>query len=84
LAIGLVEMVTTGQMDSQRLNRLVDRMKSGPTAFFADLGDNLGASLYEMSLWKRDDWSFAVKSIPGFVEETVFGAIKFPRPGQTR
>lgn len=84
LAIGLVEMVTTGQMDSQRLNRLVDRMKSGPTAFFADLGDNLGASLYEMSLWKRDDWSFAVKSIPGFVEETVFGAIKLPRPGQTR
>lgn len=80
LAIGLVEMVTTGQMDSQRLNRLVDRMRSGPTAFFAELGDNLGASIYEMSLWKKDDWSFAVKSIPGFIEETVFGAVKMPRP----
>ena len=77
LAIGLVEMVTTGQMDSQRLNRLVDRMRSGPTAFFAELGDNLGNAVYEMSLWKSEDWSFAVKSIPGFVNETVFGAIDF-------
>ena len=77
LAIGLVEMVVTGQMDSQRLNRLVDRMKSGPTKFFAEMGENLGSSLYEISLWKSDDWSYAVKSIPGFVNETVFGAINF-------
>lgn len=80
LAIGLVEMVIKGQMDSMRLNRLVDRMKSGPTAFFAELGENLGGSVYEMSQWKSDDWTFALKSVPGFVEETVFGAIKFPRP----
>jgi hypothetical protein len=84
LAIGLVEMVVSGQMDPMRLNRLVDRMKSGPTAFFAQLGENLGDSVYEMSLWKSDDWSFAVKSIPGFVEETLFGAIKFPGQGQRR
>jgi peptidoglycan hydrolase-like protein with peptidoglycan-binding domain len=84
LAIGLVEMVVSGQMDTMRLDRLVSRMKSGPTAFFAELGENLGASIYEMSLWKSDDWSFAVKCIPGFIEETVFGAIKFPRPGQIR
>ncbi len=82
LAIGLVEMVTTGQMDSARLDRLVSRMKSGPTAFFADLGENLGASVYEMSLWKSEDWSYAVKSIPGFIQETVFGAIKFPTQGR--
>jgi peptidoglycan hydrolase-like protein with peptidoglycan-binding domain len=83
LAIGLVEMVTTGQMDSARLSRLVDRMKSGPTKFFAEMGENLGASIYEMSLWKSDDWSYAVRSVPGFVNETVFGAINFknlPRP----
>ena len=84
LAIGLVEMVVSGQMDPMRLNRLVDRMKSGPTAFFAQIGENLGASVYEMSLWKSDDWSYAVKCIPGFIEETVFGAIKFPRPDQMR
>ncbi len=78
LAIGLVEMVATGQMDSMRLNRLVDRMKSGPTAFFAQMGENLGASVYEMSMWKSEDWSYALKSVPGFIEETVFGAIKLP------
>ena len=69
-------------MDSARLDRLVSRMKSGPTAFFADLGENLGASVYEMSLWKSEDWSYAVKSIPGFIQETVFGAIKFPTQGR--
>ncbi len=82
LAIGLVEMVITGKMGAGRLDRLVSRMKSGPTAFFAELGENLGDSVYEMSLWKSEDWSFAVKSIPGFIEETVFGSIKYPTQGR--
>lgn len=67
LAIGLVEMVVKGRMDPGRLDRLVDRMKSGPTRFFAEMGENLGDAVFEMSLWTRDDWSYAVRAIPGFV-----------------
>lgn len=67
LSLGVVHMIQTGQIDEARLNRLVDRMKSGPAAFFAHMGERLGGSLYEMSEWKSDDWGYAVRSIPGFI-----------------
>lgn len=68
LALGLVHMVRTDSIDYVRLNRLVDRMKSGPTRVFAEMGEDLGDATYEMSQWRRDDWTYAVKSVPGWVK----------------
>jgi len=67
LVLGTIHLIQTGEIDTARLNRLVARMKQGPTKIFADMGEELGDSLYEMSRWRRDDWSYAVKSIPGFI-----------------
>ncbi|MBN9672769.1 peptidoglycan-binding domain-containing protein [Roseibium aggregatum] len=67
LVLGTIHLIQTGEIDTARLNRLVARMKQGPTKVFAEMGEELGDSLYEMSRWRRDDWSYAVKSIPGFI-----------------
>lgn len=67
LVLGTVHLIQTGNIDMARLSRLVDRMKQGPTKLFAEMGEDLGDSVYEMSRWRKDDWSYAVKSIPGFI-----------------
>lgn len=67
LVLGTVHLIQTGNIDMARLSRLVDRMKQGPTKLFADMGEDLGDSVYEMSKWRKDDWTYAVKSIPGFI-----------------
>ncbi|MEM9631416.1 MAG: peptidoglycan-binding protein [Pseudomonadota bacterium] len=67
LVLGTVHLIQTGNIDMARLSRLVDRMKQGPTKVFAEMGEDLGDSVYEMSKWRKDDWSYAVKSIPGFI-----------------
>ena len=67
LVLGTIHLIQTGQIDTVRLNRLVARMKQGPTKLFADMGEDLGDSLYEIARWRSDDWSYAVRSIPGFI-----------------
>lgn len=67
LVLGTVHLIQTGNIDMARLSRLVDRMKQGPTRLFAEMGEDLGDSIYEMSRWRRDDWSYAVKCVPGFI-----------------
>ncbi len=56
-----VDMVSKGKMDAgvmiPRLNRLVGRLKQGPTRIFAEMGENLGDALYEISKMTSDDWS---------------------------
>jgi len=53
LAIGLFEMVVSGKSRSEvmipRLERLVGRLKQGPTAIFAEIGEDCGNALYEIS-----------------------------------
>jgi len=70
LAVGAVYMVTAGKGHPAtmlpHIERLVGRMKSGPTSFFASIGEDLGDAVYEMSKWKRSDWSYAVKSVPNW------------------
>lgn len=67
IVLGAVDMIMKGQMDYSRLNRLVARMKQGPTKIFAEMGEDLGDAAYEMSRWKSGDWSYAVRSVPGWV-----------------
>lgn len=67
LVLGTIHLIQTGRIDMARLSRLVDRMKQGPTKLFADMGEELGDSVYEMSNWRKDDWSYAIKSVPGFI-----------------
>jgi len=49
MVIGAVELIMSGKMDNARLNRLVERMKQGPTTLFAEMGENLGDALFELS-----------------------------------
>lgn len=71
LALGAIDMILKRKMGIDalmpRLERLNTRLKQGPTKFFADMGENLGDALYELSQWRKDDWSYAVKSIPGWI-----------------
>lgn len=71
LALGAIDMVLNRKMGIDammpRLERLNTRLKQGPTKFFADIGENLGDALYELSNWRRDDWSYAVTSVPGWM-----------------
>jgi len=71
LALGAIDMVVKGKMDVDvmipRLTRLVDRMKQGPTKVFAEMGENLADAMYEISLWKRDDFSYAVSVFPKWI-----------------
>lgn len=67
LVLGGIHAIQTGQLDMARLSRLVTRLKTGPTRVFAEMGDALGDSLFEMSRWRRSDWSYAVRQIPGFL-----------------
>lgn len=67
LALGAIHLIKTGDLDMARFSRLVDRMKQGPTRIFAEMGEDLGDAAYEISKWRKDDWSYAVKCIPGFI-----------------
>ena len=71
LAIGLIDLITKGQMDHGRLDRLVRRMHGGPLRIFAEIGEDLGDAAYEMSQWKSDDWSYAVRAVPGWLRSLV-------------
>jgi peptidoglycan hydrolase-like protein with peptidoglycan-binding domain len=59
LIIGLFEMALRREVDLDvmipRLSRLVDRLKKGPTAIFAEIGENCGDALYELSQMKDID-----------------------------
>jgi hypothetical protein len=71
LALGAIDMVLNRKMGIDammpRLHRLNARLKQGPTKFFADMGENLGDAMYELSNWRREDWSYAVTTIPGWI-----------------
>lgn len=71
LALGAIDMVVKGRMDADammpRLERLVARMKQGPTKVFAEMGENLGDAMYEISQWKRDDFTYAVSVFPKWI-----------------
>lgn len=71
LAIGVVERIVNGQMDPGRLDRLVKRMHGGPLRVFAEIGEDLGDAAYEISQWKRGDWSYAVRQVPGWLRSLV-------------
>ncbi len=42
--------------DEVRFSQLVKRLHSGPTAIFADLGDNIGDVLFDLSRMQANDW----------------------------
>lgn len=71
LALGAVDMVAKGKMDVDammpRLERLAKRMKEGPTKVFAELGEDLGDAMYEISQWKRDDFTYAISVFPKWI-----------------
>jgi hypothetical protein len=71
LALGAVDMVVKGKMDVDammpRLERLAKRMKEGPTKVFAELGEDLGDAMYEISQWKRDDFTYAISVFPKWI-----------------
>jgi len=54
-ATALVE----GQMDERRLARLVDRMKEGPAMYFAEIGEDCGSAIYDMTQWSLSQWDEA-------------------------
>lgn len=64
-AIATVEMVMKGEVDPMRAERLLDRIRSGPGGFFADLGDQLRDQGRDVSVWRQDP-SRATRSIGGF------------------
>lgn len=43
--------------DDKRLSQLVGRMKTGPTAIFAELGENAGDAIFEISEMDSRDWN---------------------------
>ncbi len=71
LALGAIDMVTKGKMDVDammpRLERLAKRMKEGPTKVFAEMGEDLADAMHEISLWKRDDFSYAISVFPKWI-----------------
>ncbi|MCW5962645.1 MAG: peptidoglycan-binding protein [Bryobacterales bacterium] len=71
LALGAIDIVVKGKMDVDammpRLERLVSRMKQGPTKVFAEMGEDLGDAMYEISQWKRDDFSYAISVFPKWI-----------------
>lgn len=71
IALGAVDMVVKGKMDVDamlpRLTRLVSRMKQGPTKVFGEMGEDLGDALSEISLWKRDDFTYAISVFPKWI-----------------
>ncbi len=71
LALGAIDIVLKGKMDVDammpRLERLVSRMKQGPTKVFAEMGEDLGDAMYEISQWKRDDLTYAISVFPKWI-----------------
>lgn len=71
LALGAIDMVVKGKMDVDammpRLERLVSRMKQGPTKVFAEIGEDLGDAMFEISQWKRDDFTYAISVFPKWI-----------------
>ncbi len=65
--IGVDSMVTMAQsiidfamgrdLNEERLAQLVKRMKTGPTAIFAELGENAGDAMFEISQMDSADWA---------------------------
>lgn len=43
--------------DEARFAELVERMKTGPTAVFADIGDKAGSAAYDIAQMNRQDWT---------------------------
>lgn len=77
LALGAIDMALNRKMGVDammpRLERLNARLKQGPTKVFAEMGEKLGDATYEMSLWRRDDWSYAVRTIPAWIASGFSG-----------
>jgi len=71
LALGAIDMVVKGKLDVDamlpRLIRLVSRMKQGPTKVFAEIGEDLGDAMYEISKWKKDDFRYAISVFPKWI-----------------
>lgn len=71
LALGAIDMVVKGKMDVDammpRLIRLVSRMKQGPTKVFAEMGEDLGDAMYEISQWKKSDFTYAISVFPKWI-----------------
>lgn len=53
----IIDFAMGRDFNEQRLAQLVKRMKSGPTALFAELGENAGDALYEISQMDSQDWA---------------------------
>lgn len=71
LALNCLAMLKSGKWDEARMYRLVDRMKKGPTAMFAEMGEDLGDATYEMSRWKTQDWKYAARQVPNWLLSLV-------------
>jgi hypothetical protein len=46
--------------DERRLASLVERMKTGPTRIFAEIGEEAGDALYDIMQWDAQDWKVLV------------------------
>lgn len=63
LTMGIFEFAKSGgNLDAvmPRLERLVQRMKSGPARVFAELGENSGDAMYEISQMDSRDWELVM------------------------
>lgn len=75
--------------DDKRLSQLVGRMKTGPTAIFAELGENAGDAIFEISEMDSDDWSmvgrYTIDQLREFIMSPSKGGGRFGEvPGAFR
>lgn len=57
----IIDAAMSRPFNEQRLADLVNRMKSGPTSLFAELGEKSGDALYEMTQMDAPDWYLITK-----------------------
>lgn len=56
---GVIDRATGKGFDEERLAKLVNRMKTGPTSFFVEIGENMTAldGVWEIVLMDSNDWN---------------------------
>lgn len=69
----LIDAATGKPFDDKRLGQLVERMKSGPTRIFAELGERAGDALYDISEMDSQDWKLVGRYTYDQLSEFVRG-----------
>jgi hypothetical protein len=63
----LVTCIWKREVDMARVTRLVERMNDSPAQIFAELGNNLGDAIYDISLMYKDTFDKATSSARDFM-----------------